>query len=103
MTALRDDELTQALLPTVADLVVAVHDHDEAEVAAAFATAERLAGGPLVGAQALAILAAGMAREEDTMTDALGWTLDHLRYATLRDGGMPSLEASRLCARSGVP
>lgn len=82
--SLRGDELMQALLPTVADLIAAVHDRDSTAVGNVFAEAERLAGGPLPATRYLAVLAAGMASEDHSVSAALGWTLDPDEYYRLR-------------------
>ena len=76
--ALVGDELIAALLPAVADLVVAVHDRDKAAVAEAFAAAELIAADPLAAARALAVLAAGMASPNFSLADQLRWTLDDM-------------------------
>jgi hypothetical protein len=74
MAYLRGDELIEALLPTAADLVVAVHDRDAPAVEAAFAVAERLAGDALAAARHLAVVLGGMASLDLSIADQLGWT-----------------------------
>src|ERR1700761_7268109 len=91
---LRGDELMDALVPTVARLVGAVHDLDRGAVAAAFAEAGRLAGDPLAAAWHLAVLAAGMVSEDPSPSAALGWTRNPELYHQLKSGTTDALTAS---------
>jgi hypothetical protein len=96
---LHDDELTAALLPTVADLIVAVHDLDQAAVAGAFEEAGRLAGDDLAAARLLAVLAAGICLDDQTLSASLGWTLNPDEYQRLRSR-VDALTASQRAGRT---
>lgn len=73
---LTGDPFTERLLPAAAALICAVRDDDADRVAAAFADAERLAGGPLVAARALAVVLAAACPDTVTLRQLLAWRTD---------------------------
>lgn len=102
---LTGDELTEALLPLLEELVAAVHDLDRERVDAVFAAAEQLVGDPVATARHLAVLTAAMASEDHSVTAALGWTLNPEEYRELRattDALTASLRAARADPRGAA-
>jgi 2-keto-4-pentenoate hydratase len=69
------DDLTQALLPALTDLIMAVHTHDRDAVAEAFNAASAVTGDPLAAATHLAVLGAALGRPDLTLRVQLGWTV----------------------------
>lgn len=103
MTYVRGDELIEALVPTVMELITAVHNLDQTAVARVFAEAERLAGNPLAAAWHVAVLAAAMCSEDYAANASLGWTLNPAEYQRLRsrcDALTASLRAGRTALAS---
>lgn len=76
MSGLRGDELTDALLPVLTDLIMAVHTRDAAAVAAALNRAAALVGDPLAAATHLAVLGAALGRPDLPLRQQLDWTLE---------------------------
>lgn len=79
-----DDELIGALIPLAEAGIKLVHAGNATAVADLFARAAHLAGDPLTGARAVAVIALGMCSEEHTPAATLGWTRDPARYRQLR-------------------
>lgn len=86
---------TDALVAEASQLIWAVREDDQDQVAGIFAAATAKAGGdPVRAAQLLALVLAGMCPDDITPREAFAWRLDPDAYHRMRAQGVPALGAA---------
>lgn len=68
------DQLTEALLPVLQALIMAVHTGDQDGVAATFNRAAGIADDPWTALKYLAVMGAALGRPDLPLSVQLGWT-----------------------------
>jgi hypothetical protein len=97
--SLTGDPVTDALIAPASRLIWAVHQHEPAEVAAAFADAAQVGGDNWL--QGLVVVMAGMVDPSSSPGDLLAWTNNPEQYKDLLNAGFASATAVTVI-RAGV-